>query len=129
MPGKRAKPASSDPPSGGAGDKPRHNAAAWSFRVFVVERMATHSERAIADLRRALDAHLPEGYQLEVIDLREHPELARKEQLIVLPAAIREHPQPHVRLTGNFSDEARVVATFGLASASQVPRGGGDADG
>jgi len=90
----------------------------WAFDVFVIERTAPHSARAVADLRQALDHHIPGGYRLEVIDLREHPEAAIKEQLIVLPAAIRKRPEPQVRLAGSFADEAQVAKAFGLDSLS-----------
>ncbi|MFA5860981.1 MAG: circadian clock KaiB family protein [Candidatus Thermoplasmatota archaeon] len=86
----------------------------WEFQVFVVGRAAPHSQRAVLNLQRILDRHLRGGYDLKVIDLREQPELAAQEQLIVIPAVVRKHPPPSVRLTGDFSDEARVIGAFGL---------------
>lgn len=93
---------------------------AWSFRIFVVGRTATHSSRAIKDVRRALDHHIPNGYHFEVVDLQEQPEMAAREQLIVLPSVIRKSPAPEVRLTGSFSDEARVAQAFGLSPAHNI---------
>lgn len=88
--------------------------AEWAFEAFVIDRSAAHSERAIAELRMALDHHLRDRYHLEVIDLREHPERAAPEQLLVLPAVIRRRPQPELRLTGSFADEARIARAFGF---------------
>ena len=93
----------------------------WAFQLFVVDQAADHSQRAVADLRRVFDQFLSDAYQLEVIDLRDRPELAAKEQLIVIPAVIRKVPKPEKRLTGSFSDQARVVAAFGLASITPTP--------
>jgi circadian clock protein KaiB len=97
------------------GNTPIPKKATQSFQLFVIDLTAVHTERAIADLRKALDAHLPQGYHLEVVDLREHPERAAEEQLIVLPAVIRKQPEPQVRLTGSFADDARVAQAFGLS--------------
>lgn len=97
--------------------------ATWTFHVFVAGRTNPHSKRAVLNLRNVLDHYLPGGYELEVFDLKEQPELAAKEQLIVIPAVVRKSPDPPVRLTGDFSNESRVVAAFGLG-----PPVGGVAD-
>lgn len=90
------------------------NEGMWTFHVFVVGRAAPHSRRAVLNLRRVLDLYLSGRYELEVFDLEEKPELAAKERLIVIPTVVRRHPDPPVRLTGDFSNEPRVVAAFGL---------------
>lgn len=87
---------------------------AWEFHVFVVGRSAPHSARAILNLRRIFERHLRGRYVLQVIDLRDQPGLAVEEQLIVIPAVVRKRPEPHIRVTGDFSDEARVVGAFGI---------------
>ena len=94
---------------------------AWKFRMFIVGRDAPHSEQAIRNLRRVLDRHLAGQYGIDVIDLRDHPELAAQEQLIVIPAVIRQDPKPPVRVTGDFSDEAHLISAFGLKDALDAP--------
>lgn len=97
--------------SAGDGSSPE---PAWEFHVFVVGRSAPHSARAIHNVRHILERHLRGRYELKVIDLRDEPGLAAREQLIVIPAVVRKRPGPAVRVTGDFSDEAGVVGAFGI---------------
>jgi circadian clock protein KaiB len=71
------------------------------------------SERAmhaIDDLRRALG----EAADIEVIDLREHPELAEAERILATPLLVRMTPLPKRRVIGDLSDPHRVLASLGL---------------
>ena len=70
------------------------------------------SARAIANLKRVCEEHLRGRYVLEVIDIYQHPALARDEQVVALPTLIKKLPLPLRRIVGDLSDTERVL--FGL---------------
>ena len=47
--------------------------------------------------------------ELEVVDVYQQPELARKEQVIAAPTLIRELPLPLRKLVGDMSDKQKVI--------------------
>jgi circadian clock protein KaiB len=56
-------------------------------------------------------------YDLEVIDIYQHPEQAKPEQIVVAPTLIKKLPLPVRRLIGDLSDQERVLAGLDI-----VPR-------
>lgn len=76
------------------------------------------SSRAIENMAQLCEEHLKGSYDLEVIDLYQHPSLARGEQIIAVPTLIKELPLPLRRLIGDLSDTQRVLVGLDL-----VPRG------
>lgn len=72
------------------------------------------STRAVGNLRTILDENLPGGYDLEVIDLYQQPELAKKFGLLAAPTALKTEPLPVRRIIGDMSDVSRVLAALDL---------------
>jgi circadian clock protein KaiB len=70
--------------------------------------------RAIEAIREVCDQHLAEGYQLEVIDIHQQPEMAKREQLIAAPTLVKQSPLPVKRLVGDMSRRDRLLAGLGL---------------
>jgi circadian clock protein KaiB len=70
------------------------------------------SQRAVENLQRVCDEHLQGRYNLEVIDIHRHANLARDEQIIAVPTLIKRLPAPLQRLVGDMSDLKKVL--FGL---------------
>jgi circadian clock protein KaiB len=83
------------------------------LRLFVTGNTA-RSLRAIEAIRAVCEEHLADGYRLEVIDIHQQPEMARREQLIAAPTLIKQSPLPVRRLVGDMSRRARVLAGLGL---------------
>lgn len=76
------------------------------------------SVRAVENIRRLCEAHLPGRYRLEVIDVYQRPELAAKVGLIAAPTLVKRLPLPLRRMVGDMSDSKRV-----LVGLSIEPRG------
>ena len=72
------------------------------------------SERALSSVP-ALRAALGDDAALDVIDLREQPEIAEQERILATPLLVRVSPEPVRRIVGDLSDAERVVWTLGLA--------------
>lgn len=69
---------------------------------------------------------LMEGrYDLEVVDLYEHPEMASQEQILAAPTLVRMAPEPRRRLVGNLSDRLRVLRGLSLQERAQPLAGEG----
>ncbi len=74
-----------------------------------VSGMTERSRRAIESIRQLCEEHLQGRYSLEVFDISQQPELARKEQLFAAPTLVKRLPLPLRRLIGDLSDEQRVL--------------------
>jgi circadian clock protein KaiB len=76
---------------------------------------ASHlSAQAIANMRAFCDAHLPGRSHLEVLDVREHADLALRHRVLASPTLIKEKPLPIRMLVGDLSDENRVLTELDI---------------
>lgn len=62
------------------------------------------SLRAVANLRRFCDSELAGEYELEIVDLLEHPERAQPANVVVSPTLVRHTPRPVRLVIGDMSD-------------------------
>ena len=82
------------------------------------------STRAIDNLRRVLESELPDSYDLEVIDVYEHPEAAAEHQILAAPTLIKLLPEPVRRIIGDLSDTERVLRGLDLTARDGRADGG-----
>ena len=75
---------------------------------------AQRSERAIANIRKICEAELGGEFELNVIDVLEHPQLAEADKILATPTLIREFPRPNKRIVGDLSDTERVFLGLDL---------------
>jgi len=68
------------------------------------------SARAIRNIRAICEENLPGRYDLEVIDIYQHPATVQAEQIIVTPTLVKQFPLPIRKLIGDLSDTERVLA-------------------
>jgi circadian clock protein KaiB len=101
--------------------EPRHGAEAaayWHLRLYVAGQ-SPKSLNAFTNLTRVCNEHLESRYEIEIVDLVEHPELAAGDEIIAIPTLVRRLPPPMLRVIGDLSDVDRVLAGLQL-------RGGDD---
>ena len=79
----------------------------YALTLFVTGT-APRSIRAIANLRTFCEAELGGRYELEIVDLFEHPERAQPSNIIVSPTLVRSEPKPVRLLIGDLSDRSRL---------------------
>jgi circadian clock protein KaiB len=77
---------------------------------------------AISNLRRICDDELQGRYQLEVIDVLEHPELAEADKVFATPTLIKQLPEPLRRVIGDLSDSGKVLLGLELAPSGAPKR-------
>ena len=46
------------------------------------------------NLKRLCETHLTNRYEIEIVDLLEHPRLARGDEIIAIPTLVRQLPPP-----------------------------------
>jgi len=87
----------------------------YQLRLFVTGT-TPRSARAIQNIRAICEMYLPNRYDLEVIDIYQHPEHVRAEQIVVTPTLVRQWPHPARKLIGDLSDTERVLAGLDIAA-------------
>lgn len=87
------------------------------LRLYVAGASA-RSTRAIQNARAICDEFLPGRYQLEVIDVFQHPARARDDQVLAVPVLIKRRPAPAARFIGDLSDRRPVLRGLGLGSGA-----------
>ena len=100
----------------GRSRKPRETRSTRGFfdlRLYIAGQ-TTRSVAAVTNLKRICDEHLEGRYRIEVIDLLEHPQLARGDQILALPTLVRKLPEPIRKLVGDLSDTERVLVGLDL---------------
>lgn len=82
--------------------------------VLYVAGQTPKSLAAISNLERICEEHLPGRYEIEVIDLRQNPRLAREHDIVAIPTLVRELPVPLRKIIGDLSDEQKVLVNLRL---------------
>ena len=77
------------------------------------------SAQAIDNLARLLKGPLGGEYEMTIIDVLEHPELAETDRILATPTLIRELPPPVRRIIGDLSDEGSVLMGLDIVLRSQ----------
>jgi circadian clock protein KaiB len=85
-----------------------------------VAGMRSRSQRAIDNIRRLCEEHLPGRYELRVVDIYQQPALAGAAQILAAPTLVKKLPVPLRKLIGDMSDEGRVLIALGV-EAPQEP--------
>jgi circadian clock protein KaiB len=93
------------------------------LRLYVTGQTG-RSQTAIANLRRLCELELAGRYQLEVIDVLEHPQRAEDEKILATPTVIKELPLPMRRIIGDLSSSDQVLVGLDLASGKKEAKGG-----
>ena len=93
------------------------NPEIWELRLYVAGKTAK-SVAAIANLERICEEWLPGKYRVEVVDLLEHPQLAKGDQILAIPTLVRKLPQPIRKVIGDLSNEERALVGLQLRPAS-----------
>jgi circadian clock protein KaiB len=72
------------------------------------------SEEAIRTVTAICEENLADRFDLEVIDLYQHPVLARGDQIIAVPTLIKKLPAPLRKFIGSMADKERILVGLDL---------------
>ena len=105
-------------------NRTKRRAQEYILRLYI----AGHSARATAALRNLeaiCEEHLAGRYQIEVVDLLKHPQLARGDQIVAVPTLVRRLPPPMKKIIGDLSNEERVLVGLDVRPRQRRPRARG----
>jgi len=69
---------------------------------------------AINNLTSICETYLKDTYELNIIDIEDHPEIAEKKKIVALPTLIKELPEPVQKIIGDLSDLMNLKLELGL---------------
>lgn len=82
--------------------------AKYILRLYVTGSTG-RSLRAVYNLRKICEEHLPDDYELEVIDIYKDPNAAREGQIIAAPTLVKRLPLPIRRFVGDLSNTQKIL--------------------
>jgi circadian clock protein KaiB len=85
----------------------------YLLRLYVTG-MTPKSIKAIENIRKICEENLKGRYELEVIDVYQQPEYAKKEQIIAAPTLIKKLPLPLRKFIGDMSDKDKILIGLNL---------------
>jgi circadian clock protein KaiB len=85
----------------------------WYLCLYVAGQ-SPRSLHAFANLSRMCEQHLPGRYEIETIDLIEHPGRAREDDILAIPTLVRRLPKPVQKIIGDLSDVGRLLTGLRL---------------
>jgi circadian clock protein KaiB len=85
----------------------------WMLRLYIAGH-TPKSVTAVANLKKLCAEQLAGHYDLEVVDLLEHPERAKADQIVAIPTLVRQLPEPLKQMIGDLSNKERVIVGLDL---------------
>ncbi len=89
----------------------------YVLRLYITG-VTPNSARAVVNLRGFCEQHLSGRYDLDIVDISQHPALAADEQIIAAPTLIKLLPLPLRRFIGDMSQTATILRGFDLRQAA-----------
>jgi circadian clock protein KaiB len=99
----------------------------YVLRLYVAG-MSPRSVRAIENIRKICEENLKGRYELDIVDVYQQPEYAKKEQLLAAPTLIKKLPLPLRRLIGDMSNKERILIGLDLVPKNQPKKDEADAN-
>lgn len=89
----------------------------WELRLYVAGQ-TPRSIAAFANLKKICEEHLAGRYNIEIVDLVKHPQLAAGDQILAIPTLVRKLPQPLRKIVGDLRDTERALVGLQLRQAA-----------
>ena len=99
------------------GSSHQPDADVWNLRLYVAGQ-TPRSIAAFANLKRLCEEHLSGRYNIEVVDLVKHPQLAAGDQIVAIPTLVRKLPEPLRKIVGDLRDTERALVGLQLRPAT-----------
>ena len=93
--------------------------ARYILRLYVTGSTG-RSLKAVYNLRRICEEHLPDDYELEVIDIYKDPEAAREAQIVAVPTLVKKLPQPIRRFVGDLSNTQKILVGLDICKRQEL---------
>lgn len=94
-------------------ENPKATKLQYTLKLYV-SGVNRRSQRAIENLNSICEEFLQGRCDLEVVDLYQFPDSARKAGILAVPTLVKEMPAPARRLIGDLSQKDRVLLLLNL---------------
>lgn len=84
------------------------NISPMKLKLYITGR-DIRSEQAIVHIQHLCRTYFADQYELEIVDVLDHPERAQENNILATPTLIRLEPLPAVSIVGDLSDEQAVL--------------------
>ena len=91
----------------------RASAPTYVLKLYVAG-MSRRSSEAIRSITQICKENLRGRYKLTVVDIYQHPSLAKGEQIIAAPTLIKKLPAPLRRFIGDMANKEKVILGLDL---------------
>jgi len=95
-------------------DKPKTTDPGRYVLRLYVSGTTPRSSRAIQNIRAICEEKLHGCYDLEVVDIYQHPESMKPDQIVVTPTLVKSLPAPLRKIIGDLSNKERVLVGLGV---------------
>jgi len=85
----------------------------YVLRLYVAG-ITPKSDRAIRSVKEICEQSLKDRYDLEIVDIYQHPGAPKEDQIIVAPTLIKKLPLPLRRLIGDMADREKILLGLDL---------------
>ncbi len=92
----------------------------YVLRLYVAG-VSPRSERAVANVRRLCEEHLPDRYDLEIVDIYQQLGRAVEQGVIAAPTLIKSLPLPLRRFLGDMSNTEKILVGLDLHTTESSP--------
>jgi circadian clock protein KaiB len=89
------------------------------FLRLYVNGSSMSSELALKKLKEIISQEFETVIQLEVIDIKEHPQLAEEDKILAVPTLVRKLPKPVRKILGDLSNKEKVLLGLDLIPQSE----------
>jgi len=79
------------------------------MRLYIADN-SDSGQRMISSFRSLLQSRYGSDCTLEIIDVTEHPERARRDEILATPTLVRISPTPEFRIVGNLQNKDRIMS-------------------
>jgi circadian clock protein KaiB len=88
----------------------------FKFRLYIAGG-ALNSEQAVANLELLCREHLPNRYQIDIVDVFRDPKRALADGIFMTPTLVKLSPRPVRTIVGTLSQQHTVLQALGLEPA------------
>jgi circadian clock protein KaiB len=89
----------------------------YQFRLYVAGD-SPNSSQAIANLTSLCRIHLPDGHEIEIVDVYKEAQRAMADGIRMTPTLVKLSPAPIRKIVGTLSQTQPVLLTLGLGTSA-----------
>lgn len=91
----------------------------WRFTLYIAGQ-TPNGMLTLTNLKNFCNQYLPEQYNIEIIDLMDHPERAESDEIFAIPTVVKLLPAPKRYIIGDFANHELMLMKLGINSSIKM---------